>query len=313
MLNIENVFYQYDMILKNEKGINNYKPCYDGFINYMKTLNYLGCNNIKDLFEKITIVDIRDACAKYYECSDRTSSTQAIHRFLLAMDSFNEYFLKANGIRCNALEQKINTKDNVRKICNIINIDIPRSNLFQSIDKKTIEIAKEKSFELKEHLMIQLQQKIIFELLCEYGFKETRILNIPINSFDAENHMIHFNTEDGNFDIVLKDDIYFKIVKLCEINKYKERKYLFCKNNGEKATSSTILYKLSDMVKKYENCEDFCPTTVGLYGVTNLINRNFNISEICLLTGFDVVKIKEVYDYVFENANDTLTGKLNYN
>jgi hypothetical protein len=291
-------------------GRGDYNSCYDSFLDYLNTKKYDN-KSLKEIFDIISLADIELACKHYYDSSKKTKSYTAIHRFLLSMDFLYKNCLSPKGIKCEALLNGCNKKETVLNIAYMIN-KIDKSKIYLPLEEEKIKTIEKCVKQLKVNKFYHLEQKIIYKLLISYGFKEYRITNMKCFDFDEKDKTIKLVNDEYDAVLVrLDDDDYNDLLQLKNIHKYKNRVYLFTNTSGKKLESSSILCTLKGKVIK-EGIEDFYPTSIGLYGVINLIKKGLTLSEIIVLTGFDALKIKDVTDYMLldKDISNVINGKL---
>jgi len=305
---LENAMVYFNNYSKN-RGRSDYKPCYDSLLKYLNVEKYDN-KSVKELFSAISLADIDQACKLYYDSSKKTKTYMAIHRFLLAMDYFYENYLIESRIKCVALEGGCNNKARVLKIAEMIN-DIDKGKIHLPLEGKNIDIIEKSIDEMDENKFYHLEQKIIYRLLSTYGFKENRIINMLKVSFSRENKTLGVQNEGYSIELKLDELLYNDLLQFYKIHKYKESVYLFTNTNGSKLIPATMLPTLKVKVVK-KGIKDFCPTSIGLYGIVNLIGKGLNISEINILTGFDITKIKDVSDYMLldKDINKIINEKI---
>lgn len=287
----------------------NYSSCYKSFLEY--------CNekfsniSLADMSKKITKVEIRYACKKYFEDSKKATSIEAIQRYLTAIDHFCKY-LRKNDIIWEYLEDGCRNKQMVHDVCISLNEEL-KQKIYLPFDKDDeIQIVEKELQHLKEKKFYQFGQRVIYKLLITYGFKEKVIINMKKEALNREEGTLLVSSNDEcEIHIKLEKEILESLIKYCELHKYTDRVYLFTKSNGTQLTPDSIFATLKERLKK-KNITNFTPTTVALQGVSNLIEKGLTIEEMKLLTGFETQKIEDVSKYMLtdENIDELINNKL---
>lgn len=272
----------------------NYIACYNSFLSYCNSnLNY----GMSELFEKITLFHIEQACKEYFISSKKAEKVESIRRFLSAIDMFYSDYLVPRRMYCRTLENKCRHKEVIHRICQSLNHDFNQK-IFLPLEDKDMEKSLQLIAELDDSNFFQLGQKIIFKLLITYGFKEQIIIRMPIDAFDLREHTLTvYSQEDLPIVLELPKTLCEDIKTYIDINPFSNRKYLFTKKNGKQLDSSSTLQILKPKAEKL-GITNFTPTSVALSGIVNLINRNLTIGEIIKLSGFEMKKIADVADYL---------------
>ncbi|MDF2804072.1 MAG: hypothetical protein K0S61_3975 [Anaerocolumna sp.] len=284
-------------------GKSEYNACYDGLLLYLDSRSEIYNNKtVPEVFEAISMVEIEYAGKKYCESSKKTKTEQAIHRFLLAVDYFNNKYLKTRNIECKALRGGCHNK---KTFCNIVNIvnGISESKIYLPLKEDDIAVVNKCADNLDCNYFYSLEQKIICQLFITYGFKPNRIYDLMKEDFHDEEKTLTISSELG--DIVLQLEKYFcdELILLNKIHKFQNRELLFTNTVGKKLTASSILGESFKNNVKQEGVTNFNPTTIGLYGVVNLLNRSLPIGAIVALTGYDADKIEAVSNYALTESD----------
>lgn len=291
-----------------KKGNANYQACYNSFREYCnKNIKYY---SLADLSKTLTKIDIEQACKHYFETSKKATSIEAVQRFLTAIDHFCKY-TKDREIEWKYLQDGCRKKQIVHDICISLN-NISKQKIYLPFDnEEEIKIVEEQITLLKKENFYQFGQSIIYRLLVTYGFKEKVIINMKVEDFNKEEEKLLLDNEEQGIYIKLEKDILSDLEKYCKIHKYPERTYLFTKSNGSKLTPDSILATLKEKIKKF-NISNFTPTTIALYGISNLITKGLTIQEIKILTGFEAQKIEDVSKYLLtdEDIEKVINEKL---
>lgn len=295
--------------ITKKEGRSSYNACYDSFLNYLDKESPKNWDekSLPEIFENLKETDIEFATKYYCESSNKTKTYESIHRFLVAMDYFYDKCLRNRGIKCEILESKCHKKNIINIIIGMVD-DIFDSEVYKPLDsediKKVSSYIDEYIEKIKTNAFYQLEQKIIFHMLVKYGFKNNRIYDFKMNDFCREKKTLHIVCENNeDIDLLLDNNIYNNILKLNKIHKYKDRQFLFTDTCGQKLDSGTIFSQaLKNYIKK-KGINNFKPTTVGLYGVTCLMNKNLSIGEITALTGYEVTKLEEVSNYILSKKD----------
>lgn len=277
----------------------NYKACYNSFLEYCeKELLVFSESDIS----KITKADIENACKYYFKTSRKTTSIEAIQRFLTAIDQFFKYLKDKKIMNC-YLEDGCRSKDIVHRICIDLNEELKQKIYLPFDGKEELKIVEEQLNLLNKNNFYQFGQSVIYRLLITYGFKEKIIVNFKLSDFDRKRGTLLLNCEEeSGIYIYLREDIFNDLERYCSLHKEKSRIYLFTKSNGMPLTPDSILGTLKSRMKKLGIC-NFTPTTVGLYGVSNLLEKQLTIEEIKILTGFETQKIDNVSNYLLINKD----------
>lgn len=296
--NLKQVLEDYYKTIKEIRP--NYRTCYNSFLEYCDLYSKYSLN---EMFENhITMVDIEQACKHYIETSKKATSIEAVQRFLTAIDYFYRY-LREKGVRCEWLEGGCRRKETVHNICISLNNELEQKIYLPFDGEYELEIANEQIKLLNNQNFYQFGQAIIYRLLTTYGFKEKVVINFRLADFNSNEGtlLVNCNGENGIY-INLYEDIYQDLLKYCAIHEYPGRVYLFTKSNGSSLTPDSIFGTLKMRMKKI-NISNFTPTTVGLFGVENLIEKGLTLGEIKLLTGFETQKIEDVSQYLLTDEN----------
>lgn len=142
-----------------------------------------------------------------------------------------------------------------------------------------IQIVEKELQHLKEKNFYQFGQRVIYQLLITYGFKEKVIINLKKEALNKEDGTLVVNdNEDYGIHIKLEKSILESLIRYCELHKYTDRVYLFTKSNGTQLTPDSIFATLNERLKK-KNITNFTPTTVALQGVSNLIGKELKMLQ----------------------------------
>lgn len=301
------VLKDYYKIIKEEHP--NYRACYSSFLEY--------CNekfpnvSLADISKKITKVEIRYACKKYFESSKKATSIEAIQRYLTAIDQFCKYTRKS-GVTWEYLGSGCRNKQMVHDVCISLNEEL-KQKIYLPFDKvEEIQIVEKELEHLKKTNFYQFGQRVIYKLLIMYGFKEKVIINMKKDALNKEDGTLFVNdNKDYGIHIKLEKSILEKLIQYDELHKHADRIYLFTKSNGTQLTPDSVFATLKERLKK-KNITNFTPTTVALHGVSNLIKKGLSIEEIKVLTGFETQKIEDVSKYLLidENMEELINNKL---
>lgn len=287
----------------------NYKACYNSFLEYC---NKHPNNGLKRLFADITMFEIEQACKKYFLSSKRAKSLEAIQRFLSAMDMFYAEYLVPHKIECETLKEGCRNQEVIKRICQSLNQELNQK-IFLPLEDDEIKKAEKLINKLNTDNFFQLGQKIIFLLLLKYGFKVQMVINLKVDAYNVQNHILRINNaEDAGIMLRIPDDLAEDLEKYLEMHPFPKREYLFTITNGKKLNSGSILQTVKDWAIRC-NIENFTPTSLALRGIANMISRNLSFCEISKLTGFELQKIADVAEYLLEDkdVSQIINDKLN--
>lgn len=289
-----------------------YNACYDSLLLYLDSRSEkYDKKTVQEIFEAISMAEIEHAGKNYYESSKKTKSEQAIHRFLLAIDYFNNNYLKTRNIECKALRGGCHNKNTLYNIVNMIN-NISESKIYLPLNESDAILVNKCLENLDCGDFYSLEQKIICHLFNTYGFKSHRIMNLLKDDFCYEEKTLTLSSELGDIVLKLEEYICDELLLLNKIHKFQDRIYLFTNKVGKKLTSGSILGSTFKDNIKQEGVMNFNPTTIGLYGVANLLNKNLSIGELVVLTGFDADKIETVSNYALteKDISEVINSKF---
>lgn len=291
---------EYCNIIKTTRP--SYIACYNSFLAYCSKFSNCG---IKRLFKDLSRFDIEQACKEYFISSEKAEGEEAIRRFLSAIDMFYSEYLLPREIFCEALEKKCRNQEVIQRICKSLNQDL-HTKIYLPLAGKDLDESIQLINELNTSRYYQLGQKIIFNLLRTYGFKEQIILNMKREAFDAEKRTLTIYTERMVSIVLNLPDYLYQDLKLyMELNPFLSRKYMFTITTGEPLNATSILHTAKYKAKK-RNINNFTPTSIALSGIVELIKNNFSVSEINKLMGFELQKIVDVADSLLEDKDINL-------
>lgn len=305
--NLKQVIEDYYKTIKEIRP--NYRACYNSFLEYCDMYSKYSLN--ETFKNHITMVDIEHACKRYIETSKKATSIEAVQRFLTAIDYFYRY-LREKGIRCERLEGGCRRKEIVHNICISLSSELEQKIYLPFDGEYEQKIVKEQIKLLDNENFYQFGQSIIYKLLSIYGFKEKIVINFKLSDFNSKEGTLLVNcSEENSIYINLRKDICQDLLKYCTIHEYKDRVYLFTKSNGSPLTPDSIFGTLKNRMKKL-SISNFTPTTLGLFGVANLIEKGLTLGEIKLLTGFETQKIEDVSLYLLtdEDVEKVINEKI---
>ena len=287
----------------------NYGQCYVAFVEYFKGFNYSG---LKDLFNNmITEYEIVHSCMLYFQNSKKAKGIAAINRYLSAIDLFySEYISKLGGINCPALERGCRNKYLITSICRNLKQDL-RCEIYVPIDDKELTSLYLVMKQLKINNFFQYGQKVICELLLNYGFKLNVIVGLRKTDVDLDQGVIIIKNHKGICKIKLYNEILTHMKYYDNLQSYSNRTYFFTNTKGKKLNSTSLLQTVKEKLS-VENQKNVTATTIALKGIARLIERGLTVSEIMRLTGFEIQKIVDVSEYLMgeNDINKILNSKL---
>lgn len=294
--------------LKSSKKGENYRQCYQAFLNYC---DIYGECDLKDLFNnKLLRQDIVGACELYYNTSTKVHSKEAIKRFLSAMDLFyKDYIKKMGGINCSTLETGCRNNKMIDEVEKRLNIKLTEEIYYpinDEVENQIINICDN----LKKDDFYKFGQKILCNLLLKYGFKLKLLVNLKMADVDSVKGIITIRNKDHKIKLEIDKDMICDINQYNKIHRYPDREYFFLNKKGKKITSSSAM--LSVQEKLGNECNNVHATALALKGVSKLIQKGLNISEIKYLTGFETKKIEDVSKYLVdqEDVEYVINNKL---
>ncbi|RXS75236.1 hypothetical protein [Blautia faecicola] len=275
----------------------NYGQCYAAFVKFFKDFEYSG---LKDLFNNvITEYDIVHSCMLYCQSSKKVKGVEAVNRYLSAIDLFySEYISKLGGICCPALERGCRNKHLITNICRNLNQELERE-IYVPIDEKELACLHTIIDQLNVNNFYQYGQKVICELLLNYGFKLNVIVGLVRTNVDLENGIMTIKNRKGVYKIKLYDEILEHMNYYNYLQEYHNRTYFFTNTKGEKLDSNSVLQTVKSKFST-ESQNNITATTIALNGIARLIAQGLTVSEIMRITGFEIQKIVDVSEYLIE-------------
>ena len=249
----------------------NYKSCYGSLERYIKDKGYEKLP-VKKLFENvITINNIIAACALYYKNSNKTQRMAAVDRFMISMDVFYDW-LKTTGVECKSLENKCNHRSIKNQVCKIIGEELKHIEyvpIDDAIQLRIDEIVKT----LNDNKYYSYDQKLIYLLLNEYGFKPCVIVNMLYEDYDRERQRLVIKSDTyGKVNLKINDRIVDMFERYIELQEYKSRKYMFTYPNGKQLKTNNIMETLAEKLRN-ENLKEASACRISLKGVEKLIKQ----------------------------------------
>lgn len=298
--------------LKVSKKGENYWQCYRAFLDYC---DIYGDCDLKELFNnKLVRQDIVNACALYYKSSAKVQGKEAVNRFLSAIDLFyKDYIKKMGGIECSALEGGCRNNEMIEEIEQGLKTKLKQEIYYPINDAVEIEIIQICN-NLKKSDFYKLGQKILCNLLLEYGFKLNLLVNLKKTDVNDNDGIITIRNNDNTIRLSVDKSMMSDIKQYNMVHRYPNREYFFLNTKGKKITPSSALATVQKKLEEVDSANNINTTTLALKGVSKLIQKGLTISEIKYLTGFETKKIEDVSLWLMnqENVEIVINNKLKF-
>ena len=215
------------------------------------------------------------------------------------------------GINCSALEIGCRNNGMIEDIEKRLNIKL-KQEIYCPIDDKTEAEIMNICNNLKKSDFYKFGQKIMCNLLLEYGFKLNLLVNLKMIDVDENDGIITIRNNDNVIRLSVDKSMVSDIRQYNRVHRYPNREYFFLNTKGKKITSSSAMPTVQE---KLEECNNINTTTLALKGVSKLIQKGLTISEIKYFTGFETKKIEDVSMWLMnqEDVESVINDKLKCN